>query len=170
VHLKSKRPTNIPGQKLDTFTWRTAAGWAEGFFVSSLKRMSQALEVRWLVDQILDDDPDAWIIVAGDFNAEPTAVPVLAIRGDVESTGNGDLAGRVLVPIEQTIPEPSRFTLLYQGRGEMIDHMLVTRSMLAYYRGSEIHNEVLHDESLAFADDRKFPESDHAPVVASFVI
>lgn len=107
--------------------------------------------------------------MAGDFNAEPNEVPVLAIRGDVESTGNGDLAGRVLVPIEQTIPEPSRFTLIYQGQGEMIDHMLVTRNLLGSYRGSEIHNEVLHDESLAFAVDRKFPESDHAPVVAEFV-
>jgi len=169
VHLKSKRPTNIPGQKVDNYTWRTASGWAEGFFLSSLKRMSQALEVRRLVDQILDADPDAWIIVAGDFNADPTDVPVLAIRGDVESTGNGDLAGRVLVPIEHTIPEPSRFTLIYQGRGEMIDHMLVTRSMLGCYRGSEIHNEILHDESIAFAGDAKYPESDHAPVVASFV-
>jgi len=169
VHLKSKLPTNIPGQKVDNFTWRTASGWAEGFFLSSLKRMSQALEVRWLVDQILDDDLDASIIVAGDFNAEPNEVPVLAIRGDVESTGNGDLARRVLVPIEQTIPEPSRFTLLYQGQGEMIDHMLVTRNLLATYRGSEIHNEILHDESLAFAVDRKFPESDHAPVVAEFI-
>lgn len=169
VHLKSKLPTNIPGQKVDNFTWRTASGWAEGFFLSSLKRMSQALEVRWLVDQILDDDIDASIIVAGDFNAEPNEVPVLAIRGDVESTGNGDLAPRVLVPIEQTIPEPSRFTLIYQGQGEMIDHMLVTRNLLGSYRGSEIHNEILHDESLAFAVDRKFPESDHAPVVAEFV-
>ena len=169
VHLKSKLPTNIPGQKVDNFTWRTSSGWAEGFFLSSLKRMSQALEVRWLVDQILDDDLDASIIVAGDFNAEPGEVPVLAIRGDVESTGNGDLARRVLVPIEQTIPEPSRFTLLYQGQGEMIDHMLVTRNLLATYRGSEIHNEILHDESLAFAVDRKFPESDHAPVVAEFI-
>jgi hypothetical protein len=46
--------------------------------------------------------------------------------------------------------------------------MLVTRNLLAYYRGSEIHNEVLHDESVSFAVDRKFPESDHAPVVATF--
>jgi hypothetical protein len=36
---------------------------------------------------------------------------VLAIRGDVEDTSNGDLAGRVLVPIEHTIPEPARYTL-----------------------------------------------------------
>ena len=35
-------------------------------------------------------------------------------------------------------------------------------------RGSEIHNEILHDESAAFAIERKYPESDHAPVVATF--
>jgi hypothetical protein len=34
-------------------------------------------------------------------------------------------------------------------------------------RGSEIHNEVLHDESAAFAIDRKYAESDHTLVVAT---
>ncbi len=168
VHLKSKIPTDIPGQKIDTYTWRTADAWAEGSFISSMKRMSQALEARRLVDQILDADPDARIIVAGDFNAAPDDVPVLAIRGNVEDTGHGDLANRVLVPVEQTVPVPSRYTLFHQGRGEMLDHMLVTRNLLAYYRGSEIHNEILHDESVAFGTDRKYPESDHAPVVATF--
>ena len=168
VHLKSKIPTDIPGQKVDQFTWRTADAWAEGTFVSSMKRMSQALEVRRLVDQILDTDADARIVVAGDFNATPDEVPVLAIRGAVEDTGNGELAGRVLVPIENTVPEPARYSLFHQGRPQLLDHMLVTRNLLAHYRGSEIHNEVLHDESAAFADDRKFPESDHAPVVATF--
>ena len=168
VHLKSKIPTDIPGQKVDQFTWRTADAWAEGTFVSSMKRMSQALEVRRLVDQILDTDADARIVVAGDFNATPDEVPVLAIRGAVEDTGNGELAGRVLVPIENTVPEPARYSLFHQGRPQLLDHMLVTRNLLASYRGSEIHNELLHDESAAFADDRKFPESDHAPVVATF--
>jgi endonuclease/exonuclease/phosphatase family metal-dependent hydrolase len=168
VHLKSKIPTDIPGQKVDGYTWRSTDAWAEGSFLSSMKRMAQALEVRRLVDQILDDDPDARIVVAGDFNAAPDEVPVMAIRGDVESTGNPDLVRRVLVPIEQSIPTSSRYTLFHQGRGEMLDHMLVTRNLLAYYRGSEIHNEVLHDESAAFAGDQKFPESDHAPVVATF--
>ena len=95
-------------------------------------------------------------------------MPVLAIRGNVEDTGNADLAARVLVPIENTIPEPARYTLYHQGKGQMLDHMLVTRNLLAAYRGSEIHNEILHDESLAFATDRQYPESDHAPVVATF--
>ncbi|MBO4210750.1 endonuclease/exonuclease/phosphatase family protein [Micromonospora echinofusca] len=168
VHLKSRIPTDVPGQKLDSYTWRTPDSWAEGVFLSSMKRMSQALEVRRLVDQILDTDPQARIVVAGDFNAAPDDVPVLAIRGAVEDTGNGDLAGRVLVPVEQTIPTSSRYTLFHQGRGEMLDHMLVTRNLLACYQGSEIHNEVLHDESAAFGTDRKYPESDHAPVVATF--
>ena len=163
MHLKSKIPTDIPGQKIDNFTWRTADAWAEGAFISSMKRMAQALEVRRLVDQILDADPTSQIVVAGDFNATPDEVPVLAIRGNVEDTGNGDLANRVLVPIEQTIPEPSRYTLFHQGRGQMLDHMLVTRNLLAHYRGSEIHNEILHDESVAFGIDRSFPSQTTPP-------
>jgi len=105
VHLKAKIPTDIPGQQIDNYTWRSAEGWAEGVFISSMKRMSQALEVRRLVDRILDREPQARIVVAGDFNATPEDVPVLAIRGAVEDTGNGELAGRVLVPIQNTVPE-----------------------------------------------------------------
>ena len=168
VHLKAKTPSDIPGQMIDAYTWRTADAWAEGTFISSMKRMSQALEARRLIDKILDGDPAARIVVAGDFNAEPDEIPVLAIRGAVEDTGNGDLAARTLVPIEHTVAQPARYTIFHQGRGLMYDHMLVTRNLLACYRGCEIHNELLHDESGAFATDRKYPESDHAPVVATF--
>ena len=50
----------------------------------------------------------------------------------------------------------------------MLDHMLVTRNLLAHYRGSEIHNEVLHDESAAFADRPQVPRVRPRPVVATF--
>lgn len=43
-------------------------------------------------------------MVAGDFNATPEEVPVLGIRGDIEDTGNADLAGRVLVPSSTASP------------------------------------------------------------------
>jgi predicted extracellular nuclease len=91
-----------------------------------------------------------------------------AIRGDVENHGNGKLIGRVMVPCERTIPESARFSYLHHGRPQMIDHLLTSRNMLEFYKGSEIHNEVLHDESIAFATDVKYPEPDHAPVVAEF--
>lgn len=170
VHLKSKNPSDVPGQKLDTHTWRTSAGWAEGYFLASMRRVGQALEVRIVVDELFDAAPGALVCVCGDFNADADDVPVAAIRGDVEETGNSALAGRVLVPCERTIPEPARYSLLYHGRGEMIDHVLASRELLAFYRGAEVHNELLHDESVAFAGDVKFPESDHAPVVAEFEV
>ncbi len=168
IHLKSKLPTNIEGQKVDNYTWKTPSGWAEGFFLSSMKRVGQALETRMLIDKLFDANEDGLIVVCGDFNADLDEVPVEAIRGDVENTGNDKLAKRVIVPCERTIPEPSRFSLLHHGQGRMIDHLLVSRPLLAHYRGSEIHNELLHDESVAFGTDVKFPESDHAPVIAEF--
>jgi endonuclease/exonuclease/phosphatase family metal-dependent hydrolase len=170
VHLKSRLPTTVEGQQQNTYTWKTISGWAEGSFISSMKRVGQALETRMLVDTLFDADENALVVVCGDFNTDLDDVPMEAIRGDVENTGNDQLARRVLIPCERTIPEPSRFSLLHQGRGKMLDHLLVSRSLLACYRGTEIHNELLHDESVAFGTDVKFPESDHAPVVAEFEV
>jgi endonuclease/exonuclease/phosphatase family metal-dependent hydrolase len=170
VHLKSKLPTPVEGQKLNNYTWETASGWAEGFFLSSMKRVGQALETRMLIDTLFDADEDALVVVCGDFNADLDDVPVEAIRGDVENTGNDKLDRRVMVPCERTIPEPSRFSLFHHGQEKMLDHLLISRSLLPYYKGSEIHNELLHDESVAFGTDVKFPESDHAPVVAEFEV
>lgn len=168
VHLKSKLPVDIAGQKINNYTWKTASGWAEGFFIASMKRVGQALETRILIDRIFDQDTNALIIVGGDFNAEVDEVPLEAIRGDVENTGNLQLANRVLVPCEHSIPASSRFSLLHRGQGRMLDHLLASRPLLAHYRGAEIHNELLHDESIAFATDAYYPESDHAPLVTVF--
>jgi endonuclease/exonuclease/phosphatase family metal-dependent hydrolase len=169
VHLKSKIPSDIPGQKLDQYKWRTVTGWAEGFFLSSMKRVGQALEVRHKIDEIFDQEGEqALIAVCGDFNADIDSVPVNAMRGPVEETGNPALLGRIMVPCELSVPEPSRYTLLHLGKGEMLDHILASRGLLTYYRGTEIHNEILPDESGAFRTDVQFPESDHAPVVAEF--
>jgi predicted extracellular nuclease len=177
LHLKSKIPTNVRGRTRGgrRKTWLSAAAWAEGYFVSSMKRVGQALETRQLVDRLFDEAAaagrDPYIAVVGDFNADFEDVPVMAIRGPVAETNNPDLGSRVLVPCELSVPESARYSLLHRGREEMIDHVLVSRPLLAHYRGTEIHNEVLPDESSYFGDsriDRLFPESDHAPVIADF--
>lgn len=168
LHLKSRRPTNIQGHKVDERTWKTASGWAEGVFISSMKRIGQSLETRILIDRLFDEDPCALIAVCGDFNEEFDEVALEAIRGDVENTGNLRLAMRVMVPTERNIPEPARYSLLHNGKGKMLDHILVSRTMLAYFKGSEVHNELLHDESIVFASRIFYPESDHAPVIARF--
>ncbi len=170
LHLKSRIPTNITGQKESSYIWKTGYGWAEGFFISSMKRVGQALETRILVDQIFDQDERARVVVCGDFNAHPNEVPVEAISGRIENTGNPDLVHRVLTPCENTVPESSRYTYLHQGQKRLLDHMLISRSMLRHYRMAEIHNEMLHNEGAAYAYDTKFPESDHAPFIAEFEI
>lgn len=168
LHLKSKLPTKVKGQKEDRYTWTTAAGWAEGYYISSIKRVGQAIEVRTLLDRLLGENEQAWIALCGDLNADVNEVPVRAIRGEVEDTGNSKLIPFVMVPCERTIPQSKRFTLYHHGKPEMYDHILVSRTLIPSYRGTEVFNEMLHDESVAFAGDVKFPESDHAPVVAEF--
>ncbi len=171
-HLKSKLPTTIPGQtetQGSSFPkWKSASAFAEGSFISSMQRVGQAIELRMLVDDLFDNDPNALIVVCGDFNADADEVPLAAIQCKVEDTENPRLGERTLVLCEKSVPETVRYSLLHHGKGVMIDHVLISRSLLPSYRHSEIHNEVLHDESAAFATDEKFPESDHAPVVAEF--
>jgi predicted extracellular nuclease len=170
LHLKSKLPTDIPGQRPSQFLWNSASGWAEGSFISAMKRVGQALETRMLVDSLFDAEAQARIVVCGDLNADLDEVPLEAIRGDVENTGNPALVSRLMIPCERNIPEPARFSLHHHGRKVMLDHILASRPMLAFWQGSAAHNEILHDESVAFALDTTFPESDHAPIVAEFLV
>jgi hypothetical protein len=98
LHLKSKIPTDIPGQHPSQFLWSSASGWADGAFVSAMKRVGQAVESRMLIDRLFDADPQARIVVCGDFNADIDEVPTEAIRGDVENTGNPQLVSRLMIP------------------------------------------------------------------------
>jgi endonuclease/exonuclease/phosphatase family metal-dependent hydrolase len=169
VHLKSKLASTIPGQKIDTFTWKSVSAWAEGSFISAMKRVGQALQARLLIDDLFSNQGlDSLIAICGDFNSTADEVPLEAICGPVEETGNPEHGPRRMVPCENNIPDSARYSLLHLGRGEMIDHIIVSRPLLRFFRGAEIHNEALPDESGAFRTDVDFPESDHAPLVANF--
>ena len=170
LHLKSRLPVRIEGQQISRDTWKTAAGWAEGFFISSMKRVGQAMETRMLLDHLFDKDEQALIAVCGDFNAGSDEVPLEVIRGDVNQTRNFDLVSRVMVPCERAVAESQRFSLYYHGKGRLLDHLLVSRQLMAWFRGAEVHNEMLNDESIGLASEKVFSESDHAPVLASFVL
>lgn len=170
VHLRAPRAAFVPGQKADPRCWRSVPGWAEGFFLAAVKRAGQALEVRLAVDRLLDQDRGALVIVCGDFNADMHQIPVRIIRGDEEDLGNGTLAPRILVPLERSVSADRRFSVLHYGRPEMVDHVLISQPLLAWYRGTEIHNEPLGDEVATPAATRGAPESFHAPVVAEFAM
>ncbi len=170
LHLKSRLSSSIPGRNTKGY-WETISSWAEGSFLSTIKRVGQALEARMLIDSIFDNDPAARVLVAGDFNADLNGVATQAIRGEVKNTLNYALGAREMLPCEQTIPESSRYTLFHHGHPLMFDHILISKGMLGSYRFTEVHNELLPDESVSYhksVTDKLYPESDHAPVVAEF--
>jgi len=169
LHLRAPRAAWLPGQKEGHGRWQSVAGWAEGFFLAAIKQAGQALEARLTVESIFDSEPGALMAVCGDFNSDDREAPVRMIRGDEEDTGNGHLAPRVLVPLERTLAESQRFSVIHHGHKVMLDHILVSRPLLGWYRGAEVHNEALGDELVSPATIWASPESYHAPVVAEFV-
>ena len=52
----------------------------------------------------------------------------------------------------------------------MLDHMLVPRGLMGHFQTLEIDNEGLADELAGYAAVRHGPASDHAPMVATFVL
>jgi endonuclease/exonuclease/phosphatase family metal-dependent hydrolase len=168
VHLRAPLAVAIPGQKSGPFAWRSVAGWAEGFFAAAVKRAGQALELRLAVEGVFDAEPEVLIAVCGDFNAEDHDTPLrLACAGE-DDTGSGHLAPRVLTPVERTLPQDRRFTVVHHGRPQMLDHILASRALFGELAAVEIHNEMLEDEQVAYGRIDRPPESLHAPVVASF--
>lgn len=171
VHLKSMIPTNIEGQTKggQHKTWLSHAAWSEGYFLSDVKRLGQALEARILIDGIFEaEGKDALIVMGGDFNAEAESTPFKAVVGSVEDTDNPDLRPTVLIPCEFNVPPDQRFSLLHYGKGSMLDHVVVSQAFYPHWTDTSIFNELLPDKSRAYATAAKFPESDHAPVVACF--
>jgi len=175
LHLKSLNPTDIPGQKSSDpkkwYVWLSHVGWAEGYYLSDIKRVGQAFEARFLIDEIFKKEGnEALIAVGGDFNAEIESVPFKTVVGSVDDTNNPDLRPTVLIPCELNVPPEQRFSLIHRGKGNMLDHVIVSQAFYPCWVETNIFNEVLPDESIAFATEQKFPESDHAPVVAHFQV
>lgn len=166
LHLRAPRASPVAGEKLDSATWRTTGGWAEGYYLSSLKRSAQALELRLAIDDMLARAPDALIAVAGDFNAEERETPVRLVAAEEEHTGNPALAAQSLVVLDRALPADRRWSVLHRGRPEMLDHILASQALWRRFRSIEAHNDSLADEALASAARGAVAGSLHAPLVA----
>ncbi len=168
LHLRAPLAAPVPGGKTGPFSWKSTAAWAEGFYLAALKRSGQALEARLLVEEILAEDSEALVAVCGDLNAEEQEMPLRILRADVDDCGNAALSGHVLTPLERSLPDWRRYSVIHAGRRTMLDHILASRRLLAAFRGIEVHNEALGDELAAYASLGHSPESFHAPLVAHF--
>jgi len=168
VHLRSPLPAPVPGQKRDAFGWKSSAAWAEGIFVAGLKRNGQALEARLLVDELLDADEGARVVVCGDFNAASFSEPMAIVCAPVREIDDARLGRRSLIPVETAVPRESRFSVVHGGEHVLLDHIVVSRALLADFEGAAIHHAEVSDELVDYHLGREIPGSHHAALSADF--
>jgi uncharacterized protein len=87
---------------------------------SQVQRVQQATEVRDFVDQIVAADRRAKVVVLGDLNDFDFSAPI----NTLVSSGN-------LVDLPRTLPIQERYTYVFEGNSEVLDHILLSKA-LAY--------------------------------------
>ncbi len=130
----------------------------------ALTEPRRVMEAEWnahLVDQILAVDPDAYVIVMGDLNDYYDSAPLQALTA-------GETSGGQLVHTMTGVPREERYSFIYQGVSQLLDHILVTPALASHL----VQAQALHVDA-----DYPLPEpdtadphrcADHDPVVAVF--
>jgi endonuclease/exonuclease/phosphatase family metal-dependent hydrolase len=169
-HLKSKLLT-FPGGRFDPRDEGERARFA-GYAL--YRRAAEAVTLRAFANDLLDGQGrERSVIVLGDLNDEPLAATSQILLGppgsEIGTIGfnrpdQGD--GSRLWNLAPMIPEDRRFSRVFRGRGELIDHILVSHALVLGVErvdtGPGEPVSVTEDPT----DRRDEPASDHLPVVA----
>jgi predicted extracellular nuclease len=126
---------------------------------SEVQRHQQAGEVRAFVDQLVAADPQVNVVVLGDIN-------------DFEFSRTADiLVGSgpgTLLDLPRTLPAIDRYTYVFEGNSQVLDHILISRALTVAPPGAKhaaYEYDVVHTNS-EFADQ----DSDHDPQVVRLAI
>lgn len=164
LHLRAPRAAHLLLEKSEG-RWLTSAGWAKGMYLASQLRQAQALEARLFVESIFDRDPDARIVVCGDFNADSFETPTRILCGAPEDGEDEAFLDRRLERLNMRARVDKRFSVIHRGRKALLDHILASQSLARLCASVDILNADLTDEAIA---PQGFAGSLHAPVVARF--
>jgi len=168
VHLKSKMVTFPTGVDYSRYEWPNLKYYAQGSFLSTLRRVGQAMDLREKLDAVFERDPEANIVVLGDFNDGLGSVTLDTIVGDHIGANNTKLWDFELVPCELSLPTEKQYTYIFRGKGIMLDHILISKNMLPFFKFATVYNELLKEEHVPYRGEKFFSEPDHAPVIAYF--
>ena len=116
---------------------------------SEEQRMRQAQAVHDFVAGILAIDPGARVIVMGDLNDFQFSKPINLLEGEI------------LQNLIETLPESERYSYIYDGNSQALDHILISEALSSNLLGLN----VLHLNS-EFDSASRF--SDHDPLIAAF--
>jgi predicted extracellular nuclease len=126
--------------------------WQQPERLSETQRHKQARVVRAFVDDLLDIDRNAEVVVLGDIN-------------DFEFSTTADLlvgSGRTaLVDLPRTLPAGERYTYVFEGNSQVLDHILLSQRLAKVRGGRPAYEyDVVHTNA-EFHDQ----DSDHDPQV-----
>jgi endonuclease/exonuclease/phosphatase family metal-dependent hydrolase len=142
------------------------------------RRASEAAGIRAYVNSLLDPDArsgpaSSMLVVAGDLNDEPEAATTQILHGPPGSEiGTGGFSrpdsgdAQRLWNLAALIPEDRRYSRVYHGRRELIDHILTSHALVGQVVSvltAAIDTPSVTDEPTVRRDE---PGSDHRPVVA----
>ncbi|WP_433286887.1 endonuclease/exonuclease/phosphatase family protein [Pseudonocardia sp. CA-142604] len=110
---------------------------------SEVQRTQQATVLRGFIDKLLAADPNAGLVVAGDLNDYQFS-PTLQILTQ----------GGALTALMNTLPENERYSYVFDGNSQVLDHILVSKAL------KKVDYDVVHINS-EFAQQ----SSDHDPQI-----
>ena len=120
------------------------------------RRTAQAEWNVSLVQNILGQDPQAKIIVLGDLNSYYNSLPIITL----ESGG--------LEHVFEKLEANERYTYIYEGVSQVLDHMLVTPNLFEQIKRTEILHVNADFPPPPPDDSSPSHKSDHDPVIVTF--
>ena len=122
------------------------------------RRNAQAAWNAEIASELLEENPDAYLVVMGDLNSYYDSLPIQTLEDSS------------LINLFDTLEPDQRYTYVYEGNSQVLDHILVNDSLYNLL----ISLDVLHvnaDFALPYSDDTSlFHKSDHDPVIGTFVL
>ncbi len=117
------------------------------------RRIAQAAWNAGLVEQILAENPDAQVAVIGDLNSYYESPPIDVLR----ESG--------MLHVFDRLDPHERYTYIYQGIAEVLDHILVNANLDQYVASVDILHTNADFPLQLPGDTSPLHKSDHDPVV-----
>lgn len=175
THLKSKLLT-FPGGFAPADEDQRARFAAYALY----RRASEATTLRSHLDALINGGGRQMaVILTGDMNDEPDAATTQILNGPPGSEiGTGGFSdpdrgdGDRMWNLAPLIPPEQRFSRIYRGRKELIDHIFVSNFLVSNNRTAAVTTATAAPTLPSVADDptarQGKPGSDHAAVIATF--
>jgi endonuclease/exonuclease/phosphatase family metal-dependent hydrolase len=173
AHFKSKLLT-FPGGRFSPHDEAERGRFAA---YALYRRSAEATTVRAAATDLLTGHPQRAVVVLGDLNGEVEAATSQILNGppgsEIGTTGfdrpdKGD--AQRLWNLAPRIPAEQRFSRIYRGRKELIDHIFVSHALVGKINQDHVTTDAA-GPTPSIDDDptqrRGAPGSDHRPVLAS---